>query len=109
MVHDPLGVLDALMIAVSGFFIVFLMLAVLWGIIVIISRAVTALAGKEQQSAAAPAAPAPAPAPMPVPAAPAAVVLEGIDETQAACVMAIVSHETGIPLDELVFKSIKAV
>ena len=104
MVHDPLGVLDALMIAVSGFFIVFLMLAVLWGIIVIISRAVTALAGKEQQSAAAPAAPAPAPAP--APAAPAAVVLEGIDETQAACVMAIVSHETGIPLDELVFKSI---
>ena len=102
MVHDPLGVLDALMIAVSGFFIVFLMLAVLWGIIVIISRAVTALAGKEQQSAAAPAVPAPAPAP-------AAVVLEGIDETQAACVMAIVSHETGIPLDELVFKSIKAV
>ena len=107
MVHDPLGVLDALMIAVSGFFIVFLMLAVLWGIIVIISRAVTALAGKEQQSAAAPAAPAPAPAP--APAAPAAVVLEGIDEMQAACVMAIVSHETGIPLDELVFKSIKAV
>lgn len=107
MVHDPLGVLDALMIAVSGFFIVFLMLAVLWGIIVIISRAVTALAGKEQQSAAASAAPAPAPAP--APAAPAAVVLEGIDETQAACVMAIVSHETGIPLDELVFKSIKAV
>lgn len=106
MVHDPLGVLDALMIAVSGFFIVFLMLAVLWGIIVIISRAVTALAGKEQQSAAAPAAPAPA---APAPAAPAAVVLEGIDETQAACVMAIVSHETGIPLDELVFKSIKAV
>ena len=101
MVHDPLGVLDALMIAVSGFFIVFLMLAVLWGIIVIISRAVTALAGKEQQSAAAPAAPAPA--------APAVVVLEGIDETQAACVMAIVSHEPGIPLDELVFKSIKAV
>lgn len=98
------------MIAVSGFFIVFLMLAVLWGIIVIISRAVTALAGKEQQSAAAPAAPASAPAPAPAaPAAPAAVVLEGIDETQAACVMAIVSHETGIPLDELVFKSIKAV
>ena len=107
MVHDPLGILDALMIAVSGFFIVFLMLAVLWGIIVIIYRAVTALAGKEQQSAAAPAAAAPAPAP--APAAPAAIVLEGIDETQAACVMAIVSHETGIPLDELVFKSIKAV
>ena len=109
MVHDPLGILDALMIAVSGFFIVFLMLAVLWGIIVIVSRAVGAIAGKGSE-AAAPAAPAPAPAPAPAaPAAPAAVVLEGIDETQAACVMAIVSHETGIPLDELVFKSIKAV
>lgn len=98
MVHDPLGILDALMIAVSGFFIVFLMLAVLWGIIVIVSRAVGAIAGKGSEAA-----------PAPVPAAPAAVVLEGIDETQAACVMAIVSHETGIPLDELVFKSIKAV
>lgn len=97
MVHDPLGILDALMIAVSGFFIVFLMLAVLWGIIVIVSRAVGAIAGKGSEAASAPA------------AAPAAVVLEGIDETQAACVMAIVSHETGIPLDELVFKSIKAV
>lgn len=104
MVHDPLGILDALMIAVSGFFIVFLMLAVLWGIIVIVSRAVGAIAGKGSEAASAPAA-----APAPVPAAPAEVVLEGIDETQAACVMAIVSHETGIPLDELVFKSIKAV
>ena len=114
MVHDPLGILDALMIAVSGFFIVFLMLAVLWGIIVIASRAVGAIAGKGSEAASAPAAapasaPAAAPAPAPVPAAPVAVVLEGIDETQAACVMAIVSHETGIPLDELVFKSIKAV
>ena len=106
MVHDPLGILDALMIAVSGFFIVFLMLAVLWGIIVIVSCAVGAIAGKGSETASAPAA---APAPAPVPAAPAVVVLEGIDETQAACVMAIVSHETGIPLDELVFKSIKAV
>lgn len=108
MVHDPLGILDALMIAVSGFFIVFLMLAVLWGIIVIISRAVGAITGKGSEAAPTPAA-APVSAPAPVPAAPAAVVLEGIDETQAACVMAIVSHETGIPLDELVFKSIKAV
>lgn len=32
-----------------------------------------------------------------------------ISDTEAACVMAIVSHETGIPLDQLVFKSIKAV
>ena len=56
-------------------------------------------------SAAAPAAAAPAAAPAPVPQ----VKLEGVSEVEAACVMAIVSHETGIPLDQLVFKSIKAV
>lgn len=118
MVHDPLSLLDALMVALSGFVIVFIMLAVLWGIIMLVSRAVT---GVEHSPAAAPA-PAPQPAPAPIPAsapaaAPAApavqtppqVVLEGVSEPEAACVMAIVSHETGIPLDELVFKSIKAV
>ena len=112
MVQDPLSLLDALMVALSGFVIVFIMLALLWGIIIVISRAVS---GVEHRAAPAMAnAPAAVPAAA-VPAAPAApaavpqVVLEGIDETQAACVMAIVSHETGIPLDQLVFKSIKAV
>lgn len=116
MVQDPLSLIDALMVALSGFVIVFIMLALLWGIIAVVSRAVS---GVEHRPAAAPA-PAPMPAPAPAAPAPAAaapaaaqpapqVVLEGIDETQAACVMAIVSHETGIPLDQLVFKSIKAV
>ena len=112
MVQDPLSLLDALMVALSGFVIGFIMLALLWGIIIVISRAVS---GVEHRAAPAMAnAPAAVPAAA-VPAAPAApaavpqVVLEGIDETQAACVMAIVSHETGIPLDQLVFKSIKAV
>ena len=94
MVHDPISVLDALMIALSGIVIVFLMLALLWGVIAVISV-----------SAAAPAAAAPAAALAPVPQ----VKLEGVSEVEAACVMAIVSHETGIPLDQLVFKSIKAV
>ena len=38
MVHDPISVLDALMIALSGIVIVFLMLALLWGVIAVISR-----------------------------------------------------------------------
>ena len=112
MVQDPLSLLDALMVALSGFVIVFIMLALLWGIIIVISRAVS---GVEHRAAPAMAnAPAAVPAAA-VPAAPAPpaavpqVVLEGIAETQAACVMAIVSHETGIPLDQLVFRSIKAV
>lgn len=111
MVHDPISVLDALMIALSGIVIVFLMLALLWGVIAVISRVMGVLekhtAHPASVSAAAPAAAAPAaaPAPAPVPQ----VKLEGVSEVEAACVMAIVSHETGIPLDQLVFKPIKAV
>ena len=111
MVHDPISVLDALMIALSGIVSVFLMLALLWGVIAVISRVMGVLekhtAHPASVSAAAPAAAAPAaaPAPAPVPQ----VKLEGVSEVEAACVMAIVSHETGIPLDQLVFKSIKAV
>lgn len=123
MVQDPLSILDALMVALSGFIIVFIMLAVLWGVIVVISRAVTGVENRTDAAAGTELMPAPVPAPT-APAAPAApvavqyssapqsqpqVVLEGISDTEAACVMAIVSHETGIPLDQLVFKSIKAV
>ena len=111
MVHDPISVLDALMIALSGIVIVFLMLALLWGVIAVISRVMGALekhtAHPASVSAAAPAAAAAAAAPAPAPAP--QVKLEGVSEVEAACVMAIVSHETGIPLDQLVFKSIKAV
>ena len=111
MVHDPISVLDALMIALAGIVIVFLMLALLWGVIAVISRVMGALekhtAHPASVSAAAPAAAAPAAAPAPAPAP--QVKLEGVSEVEAACVMAIVSHETGIPLDQLVFKSIKAV
>lgn len=111
MVHDPISVLDALMIALSGIVIVFIMLALLWGVIAVISRVMGVLekhtAHPASVSAAAPAAAAPAAVPAPAPAP--QVKLEGVSEVEAACVMAIVSHETGIPLDQLVFKSIKAV
>ncbi len=109
MIKDPLSTLDALMVALSGFVIVFLMLAALWAIIIVVSRVVGGFSSKKAPAPAAPA-PMPAASPAPVPAAPAVpqVELVGIEETQAACVMAIVSHETGVPLDQLVFKSIKA-
>ena len=71
MVHDPISVLDALMIALSGIVIVFLMLALLWGVIAVISRVMGALekhtAHPASVSAAAPAAAAPAAAPAPAP------------------------------------------
>ena len=72
MVHDPISVLDALMIALSGIVIVFIMLALLWGVIAVISRVMGVLekhtAHPASVSAAAPAAAAPAAAPAPAPA-----------------------------------------
>lgn len=105
MIKGPISPLEAVMVALSGIVIVFIMLALLWGVIIVISRVI---GGREKKTVPAVVAAAPTPiavAPAPVPQ----VELQGIDETQAACVMAIVSYETGIPLDELVFKSIKAV
>lgn len=102
-----MGIGTALVIAASGLAVVFLMLALLWASIIVVSKVVNKVAPAK---AAAPAAPAAAPAP----AAPAAgtfggdVALIDVDEKTAACVMAIVSHETGIPLSELIFKKIKA-
>lgn len=102
-----MGIGTALIIAASGLAVVFLMLALLWISIIVVSKVVNKIAPvKAPAPAAAPAAPAPA--------APAAgtfggdVALIDVDEKTAACVMAIVSHETGIPLSELIFKKIKA-
>ena len=105
-----MSVVTALIIAVSGFMTVFMMLALLWGAIVIVSKILSMILAKKQPAAPVAAAPAPA-------AAPAAsaggvyggeVALIGVDEKIAACIMAIVSDETGIQLSELIFKKIKA-
>ena len=99
----------ALIIAVSGFSVVFLMLCILWFIIVVINKVTTSLEGK-----AAPETPAAAPVEAPAKAAPQAgtfggeIALYDVDEKTAACIMAIISDETKIPLSQLVFKSIRA-
>ena len=105
---------EALLVALSGIVTVFIMLAVLCVMIPIISKAVASIEGKKAMPAAAAAAAAPVPA-APIPAAPASggtytgeVALIGCDEKTAAMVMAIVSYETGIPLDQLIFHKIKA-
>lgn len=106
-----MNVSTALIIAASGFIVVFLMLAALWGAIVVVSKVLNAILPKAKP---APAAAAPAPAPAPAAPAPAGgmyggeVALIDVDEKTAACIMAIVSNETGIPLSELIFKKIKA-
>lgn len=111
---------EALLIAASGIVIVFLVLAVLCFLIPITSRLVRAFsedpfAQPEQQSKPAaevpqPAAPVPVPppAPAPTPAYGGEILLVDVDEKTAACVIAIVSHEIGIPVSELIFRKIKA-
>lgn len=104
---------QALMIALSGFLVVFLMLVLLWGILAVVNKVVSAIEGKTAQ---------PVPAPAVTKAAEPAVkeekepqtyggeiALYGVDEKTAACIMAIISDETKIPLDQLIFRSIKAV
>lgn len=106
---------ESFLIAISGVVIVFLMLAVLCGFIPLISRCVQMVENRGQKAvkpATVPAPVAPAPQAEPAPACGAyggEVMLIDVDEKTAACIMAIVSHETGIPLSELIFKKIKAI
>lgn len=103
-----MDVLQALMIAASGFLTVFLMLVILWLIIVLINKAVTST---EKAGAGKKAAEAAAQAEEPVKERPVyvgEVALLNVDEKTAACIMAIVSDQTKIPLSQLIFRSIRA-
>ena len=51
MIQGPLSPVEAVMVALSGFVIVFLMLALLWGVIIVVSRIV---GGVEKKAAPVP-------------------------------------------------------
>ena len=95
--------------------VVFGVLLLMYILISISGKIIEAItkAGKKEEPAKAPAA-APAAA-APVAAAPeesfssGSLKLKNCDEKTAAMIMAIVADSTGIPLEELVFKSIKLV
>ncbi len=101
---DAMDFGKAALVAVVGFITVIVILA----IIALFIKAIAAIFDKTSETAKAPAATTPA-----APAAPAAqpaqsgVELVGVDEPTAAVIMAIVSHQSGISLDRLAFKSIK--
>ncbi|MBE6110277.1 MAG: hypothetical protein E7194_07650 [Erysipelotrichaceae bacterium] len=110
-----MDIIQALMIAVSGFLVVFIMLILLWGIIALISKAVTA-AEKTVEVKAEPVVSSEQiaesePEEQPVKAHEiygGEIALYDVDEKTAACIMAIVSDSSGIPLDHLIFRSIRA-
>ncbi len=108
-----IGVGEALLISLCGFITVFLLLLFLIVVIKVISTVVMAIEGKSKAApAAAPVAPT-APAPAKEEEKPSKpwdgkLQLIDVDEETAACIMAIISDETDIPLDELQFRRIRA-
>lgn len=102
------GVLaNSLIISLIGFIIVFLVL----GLLALFVRGMGVIFEKKNKKTnnikndgAAPAAPAAA---APVQAVVPEPVLEGVSEPEAAVIMALISHKSGIPLNNLQFNSIK--
>lgn len=103
--NDAMTFSRAALVAVVGFITVMGILA----IIALFIKAIAAIFDKTGKSAAkAPVAPATAPAAPAVQSVQSSgVELVNVDEPTAAVIMAIVSHQSGISLDRLAFKSIK--
>ncbi|MBQ2842047.1 MAG: hypothetical protein IJE72_03330 [Clostridia bacterium] len=108
---------ETLLVAVAGIAVVLLELAIIAILIVFLSKIIRALEGKlrpDSDNAASPAATAAFVAAPPIPAAPVAYTpgrtqLIDVDEPTAAVVMALVSKESGIPLERLSFRTIRGI
>ena len=110
---DNISILDAGIVAVLGYAVVFVGLIALQ--LVVIAMGKVFIAMEEKNKAAAPAAepaPAAAPAAAPAPTAPGtagSLKLHDVEPKTAAMIMAIVADKMGKPLNELRFISIKEV
>ena len=102
---------DALAVSLIGILTVIIILAVIAGLILLVSKIIrsieSAAAKKKPAAAAETTMPAPAGVPMPAGMNQGELELIGTDEKTAAIIMAIVSDKSGIPLNRLSFKSIK--
>ena len=114
---DGIGILDAAVVAVLGYAVVFFGLILLMAVIIVMGKifiakdkkkAVLADAAKAAV-AAAPAAAAPATAPATAPGSAGKLKLYDVEPKTAAMLMAIVADKMGKPLNELRFISIKEV
>ena len=120
MLASPLagiGILDAAVVAVLGYAVVFFGLILLMGVIIAMSKVFIAKDKKKAALAdaakatvaAAPAAPAAAAAPAEAPGSAGKLKLYDVEPKTAAMLMAIVADKMGKPLNELRFISIKEV
>ena len=115
---DNIGIVDAAVVAVLGYAVVFFGLILLMGVITVLGKVMTAKTKKAEAAKANLAAAAPVPAAA-APVAPAApqlapgtagqLKLHDVNPKTAAMIMAIVADKMGKPLNELRFISIKEV
>ena len=110
---DNIGILDAGIVAVLGYAVVFFGLILLMIVITVMGKIFTAKKPAKAPAAAAPAAAAApvaaAAAPVPAPGSAGPVKLYDTPPKTAAMIMAIVANQMGKPLNELRFISIKEV
>ena len=108
---DNIGILDAAIVALLGYAVVFFGLILLMCVIIVMGKAF--MAKDKKAAAAAPAAPvvaaAPAAEPEPAPGTAGKLKLHDVEPKTAAMIMAIVADKMGKPLNELRFISIKEV
>ena len=116
---DNIGILDAAIVAVLGYAVVFFGLILLMGVIIIMGKAfmakdkkaaAKAAAAKEVLASVPVAVPTAAPAASPAaPGTAGQLKLHDVNPKTAAMIMAIVADKMGKPLNELRFISIKEV
>ena len=110
---DNIGILDAGIVALLGYAVVFFGLILLMIVVTVMGKIF--MAKDKKAAAAAPVAAAPAPASAPAVEAPKApgaagqLKLHDVEPKTAAMIMAIVADKMGKPLNELRFISIKEV
>ena len=108
---DNIGILDAGIIALLGYAVVFFGLILLMCVVTVMGKIFTAKDAKAAAAAPAPAAAPAAPA-VEAPKAPGSagqLKLHDVEPKTAAMIMAIVADKMGKPLNELRFISIKEV
>ena len=114
---DNIGIMDAAVVAVLGYAVVFFGLILLMGVIIIMGKAFMAKDAKAAAKAAAakevlaavPVATAAAPESPAAPGTAGQLKLHDVEPKTAAMIMAIVANQMGKPLNELRFISIKEV
>ena len=111
---ENIGIVDAAIVALLGYGVVFFGLILLMGVIIAMGKFFIAQDKKAASKAAAsvPAAPvaaAPAAEPVPAPGTAGKLKLHDVEPKTAAMIMAIVADKMGKPLNELRFISIKEV